>query len=260
MGVPGSSAVYYGGTVAYNTKKSGKLLCGDEELHNRLLNAPSTTGSDDAILLAEQSDLSEEAIEYVKSKLHWTRETALKYCEHIETDFCIAEGGATGPTFRPEGLYTGFAVLAVAGRRSKGGEIEILAQNICRSTHADRELNMRLFADYAAELCLEALKITNPSITYDSGVGQEDVVKHEELVLDRSSHLRSDVAIMNELYERQDAIHVAVRGTDEVLFAKTTELALPTLQNIIEDGTVPEDVLKKRTFLGRLGKGKGKTP
>ena len=29
----------------------------------------------------------------------------------------IAEGGATGPTFRPEGMNKGFAVLTIAGRK-----------------------------------------------------------------------------------------------------------------------------------------------
>lgn len=96
MSVPGSSAVYYGGTVAYNTKKSGKLLCGDEELHGRLLNAPSAAAVNDEDLLDAHPDLSEEAREYVKSKLHWTRQTALSYCDHVQTDFAIAEGESFG--------------------------------------------------------------------------------------------------------------------------------------------------------------------
>jgi hypothetical protein len=34
----------------------------------------------------------------------------------------------------------GFAVTAVAGRRRKGGEVEILAQKVTYSSHSDREL------------------------------------------------------------------------------------------------------------------------
>ena len=36
----------------------------------------------------------------------------------MDTNFAIAEGGATGPTFNPEGMKAGFAVLAIAGRKS----------------------------------------------------------------------------------------------------------------------------------------------
>ena len=164
-------------------------------------------------------------------------------------------GGATGPTFRPEGLETGFAVLAVAGRRSKGGETEVLAQKVVRSTHANRELNMRLFADSAAELCLEAVASLNPDI---STVGTAGIVgtagkKEEGICLDRSSHLRNDADAMAELNARPDALHIMVRGTDEIMFESTTTLGLPTLADIIKDGTIAEEVLKKRTFVGRLG-------
>lgn len=248
MGVPGSSSVYFGGTVAYNTRKSGKLLCGDDELHRRLLSGPVSSDDGDDELLDEHTDLSQEARKYIKSKLHWTRETAVRYCQHVDTDFAIAEGGATGPTFRPEGLETGFAVLAVAGRGKDGG-VQVLSQKIIRSSHANRQGNMRLFADSAAELCLGALghsctseesKITNePS---DSGIH-----------LDRSSHLRNNDTKMQEFHQDPNALHVLLRGTDEVMFASTSELVLATLADIIEDGTIGEDALTTRTFLGRLG-------
>lgn len=254
MGVPGSSAVYYGGTVAYNTKKSEKLLCGDEKLHKRLL-SPVENKSDD-VLLNEHPDLSDEARTYVKSKLHQTREAALKYCQHVETDYAIAEGGATGPTFRPKGLTAGFAVLTIAGR--KGGGVEILAQKIVRSTHTDREGNMRLFADSAAELCIETLGITDKSslgetrMTVEENIGSDGINK-QDMYLDRSSILRSNATEMNRLYEDPDALHVILRGSGEVMFATATELALSTLSNIIEEGIIGEYELKNRTFLGRIG-------
>lgn len=88
MAVPGSSKVYYGGTIAYNTKRSGKLLCGDARLHNRLLNIPSDVDTTGVIgLEMQKQDLSEEAKKYIQAKVHSTRETALSYCAHMQTDF-----------------------------------------------------------------------------------------------------------------------------------------------------------------------------
>lgn len=258
MGVPGSSVVYFGGTVAYNTKKSGKLLCGDEELHGRLLNPAQN--DDEDMLLDEHPDLSPEARKYIKSKLYWTRETALKYCQHVDTDFTIAEGGATGPTFRPKGLTTGFAVLAVAGRTG-AGDVNILAQKIVRSTHANRQANMRLFADSAAKLCIEALTDMNPSLNHakidsdaiSTSLQSDPGINYTNMHLDRSSHLRNDSDQMQKLYEDMNALHVIIRGNDEVMFANPTQLALPTLQNIILAGGIGEELLERRTFLGRLG-------
>ena len=258
MGVPGSSAVYFGGTVAYNTKKSGRLLCGDEELHKRLLN-PSQNDDDD-MLLDDYPDLSQEARNYIKLKLYWTRETALKYCQHVGTDFAIAEGGATGPTFRPKGLTTGFAVLAVAGRKGDG-DVHILTQKIVRSTHANRQANMRLFADCAAELCTEALTDNNPSLnvakvardTIAMNLASDSGSNYSGMHLDRSSQLRSDAEQMDRLYKDTNALHIVIRGNDEVMFATQTELALPTLETIIQNGGIEGQALERRTFLGRLG-------
>lgn len=251
MGVPGSSAVYFGGTVAYNTRKSGRLLCGDEELHKSLLSGASANDNDEK-LLDEHSDLSEEARKYIKSKLHWTREAAIKYCQHVDTDFAIAEGGATGPTFRPKGLNNGFAVLALAGR-NKDGDVVILGQKIIRSTHANREENMRLFADSAAGLCLETLGHSYTSVGESNDTNANNSLDSCMGFLDRSSHLRNNADEMRKLNSDPNAVHVVVRGTDEVMFSTPTELAFPTLSNLIEGGTIDKEALKLRTFLGRLG-------
>jgi len=189
------------------------------------------------------------------------------YSIHIQA---IAEGGATGPTFRPEGMTKGFAVLTIAGRK-QDGVVDILAQRLCLSTNADRQLNMRLFADASAKLCLEAMSITDQSSETKKPIQQQQHQQNktdtsEELFLDRSSHIRDDEAIMKDLYNRLDSLHVLLRGTNEVMFATTTDLALPTLKDIIEDkslislfstgggdATTREDILKKRTFIGRIG-------
>ena len=265
MSVPGSSRVYFGGTVAYSTKRAGKLLCGDEELHDRLLKSTSPAASDDdkMMIIGVEEHLSEETKAYIQSKVKWTQEAALSYCKHMDTDFAIAEGGATGPTFHPEGMKAGFAVLAVAGRRSGQDDVEILAQKLVLSTHGDREINMRLYADAAAELCVEAMNIANPSIEMtteqpDTHQEVQSTNVTDKLYLDRSSHLRSDAEVMKELYNRSDAQHVIVKGASEVLFGSGDQLSLPTLEQpflgtLFETDDAKKEALENRTFLGRLG-------
>lgn len=275
MSVPGSSKVFFGSTTAYSTKRSGPLLCGDAGLHARLLSGESSLSSLPAgnnIDIDIPQHLSEETKQYINSKINWTRETALSFCHHMQTDYAIAEGGATGPTFHPKGMASGFAVLAIAGRKQRGvdgsgsgGDIEILAQKVVHSPHDGdcRELNMRLYADEAAELCLEAMGATtamSPSDPKKPKVSNSGAGGAHDLVLDRSSHLRSDDATMKEYNQRKDAQHVIVRGTGEVLFASSTQLALPSMDELLEGALLHAvDVdkhLQNRTFLGRLGANK----
>jgi len=262
MSVPGSSTVYFGGTVAYSTKRSGKLLCGDEDLHKRLLNVspenkPIDSNPENWHNLHFDPMLSEETQQYIQSKIQWTREAALAYCRHLDTDFAIAEGGATGPTFRPEGMKAGFAVLAVAGHRKGSDEIEILAQRVVYSDSADRTDNMRLFADSAADLCIEVLN-AGPEVSADvNGISTEYTQMDDEwdatetLLFDRSSGIRNNSEIMKDFYQRPDAMHVVVRGATEVLFATSKELALAPYKDI--HGTYATTFFDRRTFLGRLG-------
>jgi NAD+ diphosphatase len=261
MSVPGSSRVYFGGTVVYSTKRAGKLLCGDEELHGRLLKSIASAEYDAKIYVPEH--LSDETKAYIQSKVNWTREVALSYCKHMNTDFAIAEGGATGPTFNV-GMKSGFVVLAVAGRRNGHDDAEILAQKVVYSMHADRELNMRKFADAAAHLCVEAMKIANPSLHLATEQPDDNTHSKEidSLYLDRASHLRNDVEMMKEQYERLDAQHVVVKGTSEVFFASDDQLALPTLEQLRNDAFLAAlfesddkktKTLESRTFLGRSG-------
>ena len=166
-------------------------------------------------------------------------------------------------------MTNGFAVLTIAGRK-QDGDVDILAQRLCLSTNADRQLNMRLFANESANLCLEAMSITDQSSKTKKPIQQQQQIQTDtietNLFLDRSSHIRDDEAIMKDLYNRLDSLHVLLRGTNEVMFATTNELALPTLKDIIEDeslislfntgsvdATTQEDILKKRTFIGRIG-------
>ena len=76
MSVDGSSSVYYGGSVAYNTKRCKPILLNDEALHASL---PGSAG---------------DAASYKASKLDWTAKTAAAYAEAMGTDYAVAEGGA----------------------------------------------------------------------------------------------------------------------------------------------------------------------
>jgi len=88
-----SNDFHRGGTVAYNTKKSGKLLVpGDDQLHNRLLDASSTARTICDNDIEERGiniprDISEEAKHYIRSKVISTSESALSYCREMGTDF-----------------------------------------------------------------------------------------------------------------------------------------------------------------------------
>jgi hypothetical protein len=72
----GASRVFYGGSIVYNTKKSKAFLMNNEELYNSISNLPTPQNSD----------------EYVQSKIHWTAETSVKFCQNVGTDYAIAEG------------------------------------------------------------------------------------------------------------------------------------------------------------------------
>jgi NAD+ diphosphatase len=228
MAVPGSSAVYYGGSIAYNTKKAKKLLLDDEVLHNELIQP------------MERLEGESEADAYIRSKLRWTEKASIAFCEKLGVDYAIAEGGASGPTFRPKGLTKGFAVLAIAGK-TEHGKVELLGQSVIHSTHANRKKNMNLFAKAAADLALEAIgiegkeEIDGNNITLPQGtlaVGQ----------LDRAAQLRTNSEALKELEERSDAKYVVLRNASECLFTDSQHLGLLTKESIPQES--------EKSFLG----------
>lgn len=224
MAIPGSSAVYYGGSVAYNTKRAKKLLLNDDTLHGSLLPThPSHDGT-------EKAHVDVDVDGYIQSKEHWTAQTAIAFCEQMDVDFAIAEGGATGPTFRPKGLDTGFAVIAVAGRNTSTAKVELLAQTTIRSTHANRELNMRLFADAAAKLAADTI-----------GIPEESQKKVQDRVhLDRATHLRTDPVALSGLEARHDAKFVVLRNSQECLFSSHTNLAFLSKSELHSQSNISE--------------------
>jgi len=237
MAEPGSSAVYYGGSIAYNTKKSKKLLLNDDSLHQSLLQQ------------TESSSLMDESPEdaYIRSKVKWTAETAVAFCEQMDVDYAIAEGGASGPSFRPEGMEKGFAVISIAGKNKEDGDskAKILAHTIIRSTHADREKNMRLFADAAADLASETIGIieTRSDINTSNTPSIVELSDEHEIQLDRATQIRSKPDKIKELEEDENARYVMLcPATNQILFSSTTELALLSNQD------APSNIPK--TFLG----------
>jgi len=235
MSQEGSSAIYWGGTVSYNTRKARPLLLNDAKLHADLTR-PLDSGD------AE----SEESL-YVRSKIEHTRNVAMAYCEQMKTDYAIAESGASGPTFRPKGLDKGFAAIAVARRDRESGEVSIAKQEVVRSSHNDRQKNMRLFADAAAELALEAVQEYS-NISAD-GVGTTvPLGDGSEYHFDRATKLRSDPEALRKLAE--DAKYVVLRG-GQSLFGNGWELKFMSLNEVRSlCNATGADV--KTTFLGIL--------
>ena len=235
MAQPGSSAVYWGGTVSYNTRKARPLLLNDANLHADLTK-PLVSG-----------DAESEENLYVRSKIEHTKRVARAYCEQMETDFAIAESGASGPTFRPGGLDKGFAAIAVARRDKASGEVSIVKQNVVRSAHNDREVNMRLFADAAAKLALEAVT-ENSSISGENGEARGPLGDGAEYHFDRATKLRSDPEALSQL--GTEAKYVVLRG-GQSLFGSGWELKFLSYDEVqsLCNATGAE---VKTTFLGIL--------
>ena len=234
---PGASAVYFGGSVAYNTRRAKPLLLNNENLHASL-----------TVPLEDKAESEKD--KYMRSKLEWTRKTALAFCQEVGTDICISEGGATGPTFRPKGLETGFATVAIAARQANG-QIEMMEQQVIQSSHADREADMRLFADSAAELAYNVI-VANEEPVEPTSI---ETSAEEKPHFDRATHLRGDEEQLAKL--AQEAQFVVLHGSS-ALFQKpdsvgdaNRELKFLT-QAQIEAVTDSLQARKETTFLGML--------
>jgi nicotinamide mononucleotide (NMN) deamidase PncC len=240
MAVPNSSKVYYGGSIAYNTRKAKPLLLNHADLHTKLLTGGNTM---------DNTKSSNEADRYVESKLHWTSETAKAFCKELETDYAIAEGGAAGPTFRPEGLDRGFAVIAVAARDEKDGSVSVVKQEVVRSTHADRIKNMRLFADRAAELALDVVTTAADDMVDASFLDSKDTREPmSQRHLDRATHLRSDPNKLEAM--AKEGMYVVLHDNEALCWEgwELAKLNQAQVDNICESLDIEPD----RTFLGLL--------
>lgn len=193
--------------MPYNTKKTKGLLLNDDQLHKSLMEGNFDKNTKDG---------------YIKSKFDWTGKTSIAFCKSMDTDFAIAEGGAAGPTFGPEDMNEGFSVLSIAGKGQNGRNFELLKQKVIHSSHNDRERNMQLFSDAAAELLIEVLKereehSNNKTISLDWEIPQD-----ETIMLDRSTHIRSNEDKIEGL--KPKAKYLLVKG-NEILFRSDAKLA-----------------------------------
>jgi NAD+ diphosphatase len=235
MAVPGSSSVYWGGSIAYNTSRAKPFLLNDEKLHNSLVSYKQSN---------DTANKMSEAERYIQSKLDWTSKTALAFCNEVGTDYAIAEGGASGPTFRPQGLDRGFCVIAIA-ERTNGNDAKIVKQEIIHSPNANRIANMRLFADHAAKL---ALKVIENNAKIDLIHEEDDIPPVVEHHLDRATHLRSSEEIMEEL--ANEAQYIVIYD-NQTLFSKDWDLTRLNL-NQIEELCEKTGSSPVATFLGML--------
>jgi len=246
---PGASSVFVGGAVPYNNKKGKGLLLNDENLHKSLVSP------------TKAFDKSTED-GYIDSKFDWTSKAAQAFCQSLNTDYAVSEGGAAGPTFNPEGMDKGFAVLSVAGKNGapESDLVQLLDQKLIRSPNNDREGNMRLFADAAADLLTEIIEADHGKDSESENVNvesnaddQTDATANEKLILDRSTSLRTDEAALNEMKSR--AKYVVVKDA-EMLFRSPTELAFLSYEGL---AMKYDPKRTTNTFLGILSD-KDKTP
>ena len=249
---PGASSVYIGGSVLYNTKKGGKsLLFNDDKLYQSLTKVDKINCQND----------------YIQSKFDWTAKTSVAFCKALGTDYAIAEGGAAGPTFRFDDMKSGFSVLSIAGKKKKdgvdGGEVfRVLKQTLVHSTHADREQNMRLFADAAANLLMDVMeeeKDEDGDVEQETKVktenkkeGEKESIEFSKVILDRATKLRSDEHTLAKLKKSSTAKYILVQKGD-ILLRSPTELAMLSYEE------VRPHLKNNVTFLGLLSD-ESKTP
>lgn len=230
---PGASKVYFGGTVAYNTGKSKPLLLNNEKLHSQLLSIPKATCFES----------------YVTAKKDWTRMTSIALCQEMGVDYCIAEGGAAGPTFSFDDMTHGFAVISVAGKNAENGQVELLQQEIIHSTTNNREYNMRMFANRAADLATNiVLGGDNQHESKNDKDDDDDDTSMISFGLDRAVGLRTDKQALEELATKAKYI---VLNDRRVLVEPPSKLALldhDTVTSLLSG----KNEIPPKTFLGLL--------
>ena len=90
----------------------------------------------------------------MESKVRHTSIIASHMREEMGVDWCIAESGATGPSFAPPDCNVGFTAVCVAGPNGFS-EVQII-----QSDTDDRERNMWLFAAAGIRLLVKCLRGT----------------------------------------------------------------------------------------------------
>ena len=137
--VPGASRYYRGGSNVYG--KEGYAIYPDH-LRDLLLEHRAAHGSG-----------YETEIAYWDSKVAMTRLIAREMRRHVGTEWCLAESGATGPTFLPADCSSGFTAIAIAGPDPEQDHVALVV-----SDHGEREKNMWQFTASSLALMAEALE------------------------------------------------------------------------------------------------------
>ena len=119
--------------MIYNTSRMHRLLLGDSRP------------------LFDNDVRDGTAEKYFEQKEHWTNHCATTFREETGTDWCLAEAGASGPTFNVP-ISAGFTSLSVAG---PGG---ILQHSMFHSETSDREANMVAFSEAAARFLMDSVE------------------------------------------------------------------------------------------------------
>mmetsp|Transcript_7795 Transcript_7795/g.16158 ORF Transcript_7795/g.16158 Transcript_7795/m.16158 type:complete len:543 (-) Transcript_7795:65-1693(-) len=242
MAQPGTSSVFYGGTVAYNTKKSKPLLLNQDSLHNQLL---------------QSSQRVENAASYQQSKWEWTAATSVAYCKAMGVDYAIAEGGAAGPTFQyADEMTTGFAVIAVAGKDPTTQKIQVLGQEMISSPTNHRQDNMELFASAAADLAARVIaKQHNLNMEEENDLGLiRSITKASQEFLDRATHIRTNPQLLESLESSPNAKFVVLKKkASQVLVQQddTTKL-VPLSKTQLAELVGGEENIPQATFLGMV--------
>jgi nicotinamide-nucleotide amidase len=138
--VPGASRYYHGGANIYGAL--GYQLY-PQALSRELAHGGGRGGS---------NYRSEAA--YQESKVRHTLAISRCMREELGSSWCVAESGATGPSFAPSDCDRAFSAIAVTG---PGGVQEVV---LVQATHARREENMWSFAAAAFELLQKVLEAT----------------------------------------------------------------------------------------------------
>jgi len=121
LAVPGASAYYLGGAVAY-TRDARRILV----------------------------DIPDEAMKMIRPATEpYAQLLASRIRQRFSTDWGLSETGATGPTGNRYGDAAGHSCIAVAGRESAVTTVE--------TGSTDRMANMHAFASTALKLLLQNL-------------------------------------------------------------------------------------------------------
>lgn len=174
LSLPGASAYFTGGAVAYAAVARQALIPGT---HDELR----------ALELVRGSDNYASPERYWESRVVWATSAARDARLRCGADWGIAEVGAAGPSFhRATGVYasgasgasgegSGFVVVAVVGPGDAGSaKPERAWTRVCETGHARRDENMWQFAAAAASLAARCVEGEEPVDTAEDAILGDD--------------------------------------------------------------------------------------